>query len=55
MEKERSLSLEVEKLGKNEEIQRELDRSRTEEVGRPQDLAPAGEKNLQPTGGNGDL
>jgi len=55
MEKERSLSLEVEKLGKNEEIHRELDRSRTEEVGRPQDLAPAGEKNLQPTGGNGDL
>lgn len=37
MEKERSLSLEVEKLG------------------RPQDLAPAGEKNLQPIGGNGDL
>jgi len=37
MEKEQSLSLEVEKLG------------------RPQDLAPAGEKNLQPLGGNGDL
>ncbi len=56
MEKERSLSLEVEKLGKNsEEIQRELDRSRREKVGRPQDLAPAGEKNLQPIGGNGDL
>ena len=56
MEKERSLSLEVEKLGKNsEEIQRELDRSRREEVGRPRDLAPAGEKNLQPVGGNGDL
>jgi len=55
MEKERSLSLEVEKLGKDEEIQRELDRSRTEKVGRPQYLAPAGEKNLQPIGGNGDL
>jgi len=56
MEKKRSLSLEVEKLGKNnEEIQRELDRSRREMVGRPQDLAPAGEKNLQPVGGKGDL
>jgi hypothetical protein len=49
MEKERSLSLEVEKLGKNsEEIQRELDRGRREKLGRSQDLTPAGEKNLQP-------
>jgi len=56
IEKERSLSLEVEKLGKNsEEIQRELDRSPGEKVGRPRDLAPAGEKNRQPVGGNGDL
>ncbi len=45
MEKERSLSLEVEKLGRNsDEIQRELDRSRGEKVGRPRDLAPADEK-----------
>lgn len=56
MEKERSLSLEVEKLGRNsDEIQRELDRSRGEKVGRPRDLAPAGEKNLQPLGGDDDL
>jgi len=56
MEKERSLSLEVEKLGRNsDEIQRELDRSRGEKVGRPRDLAPADEKQPATLGGNGDL
>jgi len=49
MEKEKSLQLEVEKLGKNsEEIQRELNRSRKEKLDRPQDLAPGGEQDLQP-------
>jgi len=56
MEKERSLSLEVEKLGKNsEEIQRELDRGRREMLGRSQDVTPLGEKNLRPLDSNGDL
>ncbi|MFQ5850507.1 MAG: VWA domain-containing protein [Candidatus Binatia bacterium] len=49
LEKEKSLKLEVEKLGKSrKEIQKEINRSRNESLRRFHELSPAGEENLQP-------
>jgi Mg-chelatase subunit ChlD len=49
LEKEKSLKLEVERLGKSKvEIQREIERSKRENLGQPHEPPPALEEDLQP-------